>query len=119
MCNSIGILSVLTASGLGISYLPYGYFTDKMIKQGRLQVLDTAPGFPPFEYRAVFDERNPQPLFRLLTAMPARRGSATFGLGNRPEPPTKVRYSDRWPENGAGEGIRTLDPHVGNVMLYP
>jgi hypothetical protein len=22
-------------------------------------------------------------------------------------------------ENGAGEGIRTLDPHVGNVMLYP
>ena len=21
--------------------------------------------------------------------------------------------------NGAGEGIRTLDPHVGNVMLYP
>ncbi|MDB6068068.1 MAG: hypothetical protein JWR26_4276 [Pedosphaera sp.] len=23
-----------------------------------------------------------------------------------------------WAENGASEGIRTLDTHVGNVMLY-
>jgi hypothetical protein len=39
------------------------------------------------------------------------------------------RFTDRWneghfaflqtfPKAGAGEGIRTLDPHVGNVMLY-
>ena len=27
--------------------------------------------------------------------------------------------SDGSEEIGAGEGIRTLDPHVGNVMLYP
>ena len=72
MCNSIGILSVLTAAGLGISYLPYGYFTDKMIKQGRLQVLDTAPGFPPFEYCAVFDERKPQPFARMIAELAQR-----------------------------------------------
>jgi len=24
-----------------------------------------------------------------------------------------------WRKNGAGDGIRTHDNHVGNVMLYP
>src|SRR4051812_18564423 len=38
----------------------------------------------------------------------------TFGKSNRE---TIFRQATR-KENGASEGIRTLDTHVGNVMLY-
>ena len=31
----------------------------------------------------------------------------------------RLRSDPIQPAFGAGEGIRTLDPHVGNVMLYP
>ena len=44
-------------------------------------------------------------------------------LGMRPEnekggqkPPFFVSFR---PVNGAGEGIRTLDPNLGKVVLYP
>ena len=30
------------------------------------------------------------------------------------DPPDRLRC-----ENGAGEGIRTLDPNLGKVVLYP
>ena len=29
------------------------------------------------------------------------------------------RRTDFMVENGAGEGIRTLDPNLGKVVLYP
>lgn len=62
MCNSIGLLSVLTAAGLGLSFLPFGYFTDDRIRTGELSVVRTSPTFRPFEYSAIFDSRRPQQL---------------------------------------------------------
>ena len=36
-----------------------------------------------------------------------------------PNTATGLAFSLGFPgKNGAGEGDRTLDPHVGNVMLY-
>ena len=71
ICNSIGILSVLTIAGLGIGYLPFGYFTNEMIRLKQLRVLDTQPAFPPFEYCALFDKRRPQPLAIVIAELAA------------------------------------------------
>lgn len=62
MCNSIGILSALTAAGLGISFLPFGYFTDERLRTGELRIIETQPRMQPFEYCAIFDSRRPQNL---------------------------------------------------------
>ena len=44
---------------------------------------------------------------------PADSGFADRSLSHLGTPPSK-----RTTRSGAGEGARTLDPHVGNVMLY-
>lgn len=60
VCNSIGVLSVLTIAGLGVSYLPHGYFTEE-VERGQLQILDVTPRLPPLQYYAVFDRRKSLP----------------------------------------------------------
>lgn len=62
MCNSIGLLAVLTAAGLGISFLPFGYFTDERLRRGELRIIQTQAAIQAFEYCAIFDSRRPQNL---------------------------------------------------------
>lgn len=44
-----------------------------------------------------------------------------IGADRHPEVNSGLRCEDdgMWRKNGAGDGIRTHDNHVGNVMLYP
>jgi hypothetical protein len=46
------------------------------------------------------------------------RQAADTLSGSRPEKATPIALSSRR-ETGAGEGIRTLDPDLGKVVLYP
>ena len=34
-------------------------------------------------------------------------------------PPVRWKILVFWEKTGAGEGIRTLDPNLGKVVLYP
>ncbi len=81
VCNSIGVLGALTVAGLGVSYLPRRQFEIE-IKNGKLQVLNTAPKLPNLEYFAVFQKRNAQPLATKLAEL-ARRNSS-FIKSTRP-----------------------------------
>jgi hypothetical protein len=44
-----------------------------------------------------------------------------MSVGNWRRVVTRMFECDRWPagNSGAGEGIRTLDPNLGKVVLYP
>ena len=58
---------------------------------------------------------------------PCGRDAVRYGLrqaadtlsGSRPEKATPIALSSQRRETGAGEGIRTLDPDLGKVVLYP
>jgi hypothetical protein len=52
-------------------------------------------------------------------AAPLRQsnGASTDAFRTRNEPPGGAGIDDV--VNGAGEGIRTLDPNLGKVVLYP
>ena len=47
-----------------------------------------------------------------------RRAADTLS-GSLPERATPIALSSQGRETGAGEGIRTLDPDLGKVVLYP
>lgn len=71
-CNSTNVVAVLTAAGLGTSYLPGGSLTDKLVADGSLEILETSPPFPPFGYYAVFDARSPLPLAPVIADLAGR-----------------------------------------------
>jgi hypothetical protein len=41
------------------------------------------------------------------------------GNGQRASPQRFAKWMPNFVEIGAGEGIRTLDPNLGKVVLYP
>lgn len=56
-CNSMLISANLISSGLGIAYLPVGYFSEQ-VEQGTLMKLDISPSPPPIDFFAIFESGN-------------------------------------------------------------
>ena len=54
-------------------------------------------------------------------AQPGRAVEVAVGLtmGGDLHPSSNQRYLEFQKKNGAGERIRTVDPNLGKVMLYP
>ena len=55
-CNSLGVVSRLTAAGLGVSLLPPTIY-DQEIETGALRIVDVAPAIEPLEFVAVYRQR--------------------------------------------------------------
>lgn len=61
VCNSLGVVSSLTISRLGISFLPPHVY-QREIERGELVVLETEPKLPPIEFISVY-RRDREPAF--------------------------------------------------------
>jgi hypothetical protein len=69
---------------------------------------------------ALFLMRTPKPLRRLAYFPSGLEGLLRENARARSLPPVRGLESWLWSwKNGAGEGIRTLDPDLGKVVLYP
>ena len=56
---------------------------------------------------------------RRFVLPPCFPGAARRAGKQIPHPPDPLNIFIFKEENGAGEGIRTLDPNLGKVVLYP
>lgn len=65
VCNSLGVVTVLTIQGLGISLLPPGIFR-REVKRGELVVINTAPALEPIAFHAVYHRSGDSHLVQYL-----------------------------------------------------
>ncbi|MFZ5555731.1 MAG: LysR family transcriptional regulator [Pseudomonadota bacterium] len=65
VCNSLGVVTVLTIQGLGVSLLPPSIFR-REVKRGELVELNTAPKLAPISFNAVYRRAEDSPLIGYL-----------------------------------------------------
>lgn len=80
VCNSLGVVTVLTLQGLGISLLPPGIFQREM-ERGELTIINTAPPLTPIGFYAIY-QRSGDTRFAAFLADLARKVS-TFDAPTR------------------------------------
>ena len=68
VCNSLGVLAALAVAGLGVSYLPRGYFVTE-IAENKLKVLNVQPKLPGLEYFVVFERRLADPISHIIAEL--------------------------------------------------
>jgi DNA-binding transcriptional LysR family regulator len=68
ICNNLQVLISMTVAGLGISHLPIE-FVQPHIRQKKLHIVQVAPALKPYEYRAVWDLRQPSVQVRTIAEL--------------------------------------------------
>lgn len=75
VCNTIGVMGVLTLAGLGVGFLPRAHYAQQ-IDAGHLRVLNVEPAIPPLRYFAISERRRSSPLLDGICWL--ARESSTF-----------------------------------------
>jgi DNA-binding transcriptional LysR family regulator len=97
-CNSLGVLAALAGAGLGVSYLPHGYFDD-VAAVDKLQVLNVKPKLPGLEYFIIFETRLAEPVSHVIAELAQQhstfRSTKASGRQARPQKRKRGRPSAR------------------------